>query len=195
MLRSILRYSIILYLESIRVIKVLYHVMQQCSITRLSFRIEHSKKSRITRFVRNTIPLLVQLVPSLLPPDVDLLFFPSLTMSSRIEKRRLKPSSTVRRKQLVEFIKEFGKEIPTKCTPCREAGRIYRVYVRSGRYGYYNTSNNPRYNIRVTASEFRRLSKERASLREKMSLYKEELEAARLTLDTAYKRYITALAK
>jgi hypothetical protein len=59
--------------------------------------------------------------------------------------------------------------MPTKCTPCREAGRVYKVYVRSGRYSAYNASNSKRCDIRVTASEFSRLSKERKSLVKKVS--------------------------
>jgi len=115
--------------------------------------------------------------------------------SSRIVKPRSKTSSTDRRRTLVELIDFFGEDMPTKCAPCREAGRVCRVHVRSGRCGGCNASNNARCDIRITASEFRRLSKERSSLRDKLVLHKEELESARLALNAAHERYMTALAK
>ena len=117
------------------------------------------------------------------------------SLPTRILKPRLKQSSTDRRKNTAYLIKLLGNEMPTKCSPYKEAGRVYKVYVRSGRYGSYNASNNPRYNILVTASEFRRLAKERSSLKEKMSLYRTELDAARIALEAAYERYSVALAK
>lgn len=85
--------------------------------------------------------------------------------------------------------------MPTKCSPCKEAGRVCKVHVRSGRCGACNASNNPRCDIQVTASEFRRLAKERTSLKEKMSLHRAELDSARLALEAAHERYSVALAK
>lgn len=119
-------------------------------------------------------------------------------MSSRITKRKssaTKAPSTLRRERLAELIADFGEDMPTKCTPCKESGRICRVHVKSGRCGSCNSTNNSRCDIRVTSSEFRRLSKERASLKEKLRLHREELDAARLALEAAHERYSIALSK
>ena len=55
---------------------------------------------------------------------------------------------------------------------------MYYVYVKSSRCSTYYASNSKRYDIRVTASKFRCLGKERVALREKLhSTYKEATEA------------------
>ena len=96
-------------------------------------------------------------------------FFPSLSAIVAIPPRVQKPkkskgNSTVRRHGLADFVELYGDEMPTKYTPCKKAGRICRVYINSGRYGAYNASNSDDCDIRVTASKFRRLVKERTSL-------------------------------
>lgn len=116
--------------------------------------------------------------------------------SYRVSKRQpSKSSSTDRRKNTAHIIELFGDEMPTKCSPCKKAGRVCKVHVRSGRCGACNASNDSSCDIQVTASEFRRLAKERNSLREKMSSHRGELEAARLALEAAHDRYSSALAK
>ena len=67
--------------------------------------------------------------------------------SSRISKPRSKQSSTDRRKNTAYLIELLGNEMLTKCSPYKEAGRVYKVYVRSSRYRAYNASNNSRYDI------------------------------------------------
>jgi hypothetical protein len=115
-------------------------------------------------------------------------------MSSRISKRKPK-SSTVRRATLATFIESFGDEMPTKCSPCKAAGRVCRVHVRSGRCGACNRTNDLSCDISVTASEFQRLLRERKTLNDKLLANRQELEAARSALDVAHERYATALAK
>lgn len=125
-------------------------------------------------------------------------FLIPLKMSFRINKRKsfsAQASSTLRRARLAELIADFGEVMPTKCTPCRDAGRVCRVHVKSGRCGACNSSNNSRCDIRITSSEFRRLIKERTSLKEKLRVHREELDAARLALEAAHERYSVALSK
>lgn len=71
-------------------------------------------------------------------------------MSSRINKRKsssAKAPSTLRRERLAALIADFGEDMPTKYTPYKEAGRICRVHVKSGRYRACNSVNNSRYDI------------------------------------------------
>ena len=117
-----------------------------------------------------------------------------MSSSSRVEKPS-KSSSTVRRKNLGRHVEAYGDIMPTKCTPCKEANRVCRVHVRSGRCGACNNTNNKRCDIQVTASEFRRLVKRREVLKESLSQSNDELELARSALDAAHERFSTALAK
>ena len=114
--------------------------------------------------------------------------------SSRVSKQK-KSSSTVRRHNLGNYVETYGDIMPTKCTPCKEAGRVCRVHVRSGRCGACNNTNNTGCDIQVTASEFRRLVSKRDALKRNLSESNDELESARSALDAAHERFSTALAK
>ena len=81
---------------------------------------------------------------------------------------RSKRSSTEDRKQLGSFIQANGEIMPTACSNCRKNGRVCRVHVRSGRCGECNLHGLKTCNIKITASEWSRLSKERAKLLDKI---------------------------
>lgn len=124
-------------------------------------------------------------------------------MPPRVQKpKKSKGDSTVRRHGLADFVELYGDEMPTKCTPCKRAGRICRVHINSGRCGACNASNSDDCDIRVTASEFRRLAKERTSLQRKLKDSRDAVSKARdrvvevqAMMDAAQEGYRTALAK
>ncbi len=66
------------------------------------------------------------------------------------------------------FTDTHGEVMPTVCTPCRNSNLVCRVHVQSGRCNNCNHSNNSQCDIRVTALEFSKLSKERVSLLKRM---------------------------
>ena len=92
--------------------------------------------------------------------------------------------------------------MPTKCTPCKKAGRICRVYINSSRCSACNALNSDDCDIRVTASEFRRLAKERTSLQRKLKDSRDAVSKARdrvveiqAIMDAAQEGYRTALSE
>ena len=85
--------------------------------------------------------------------------------------------------------------MPTKCTPCREASRVCKVHIRSGRYSACNASNSKRCDIYMTTLEFSRLSKERALLDIKLKEAYKLVELAYAKLLEANKQFNTAYTK
>ena len=85
--------------------------------------------------------------------------------------------------------------MPTKCTPCREASRICKVHIRSGRCSVYNASNSKRCDIYVTTLEFSRLLKEQASLDVKLKEAHKLVELAYTKLLEANEQFNTAYTK
>ena len=70
-----------------------------------------------------------------------------------------------------------------------------RVHVRSGRYSECNRSNNGSCDIRVTASKFRRLSKERDSLLKRVDNTRSATVLAQDALIAAQEQYNQAFIK
>lgn len=94
------------------------------------------------------------------------LAFPLLsTMSSRISKPpSSKRSSTKDRKFLADFILAHGETMPRACANCQKHGRVCKVHIRSGRCGECVSRNSQGCDIKVSSSEWSRLSKERSKL-------------------------------
>ena len=107
---------------------------------------------------------------------------PSLAQSLKLDKRvpypRLLPSSQFRKiptirtssnsttycLDLTNFIDVFGDTIVQKYSNCAKHNRLYKVYLRSRKYNYYNRKNIG-CDIKVIQLEFRRLTKEKQKLR------------------------------
>ena len=85
--------------------------------------------------------------------------------------------------------------MPTKCTPCQEAGRICKVHIRSGLCSVCNASNSKRCDIYITTLEFSRLLKERASLDIKLKEAYKLVELAYAKLLEANEQFNTAYTK
>lgn len=75
-----------------------------------------------------------------------------------------KSSSSDDRKRLGIFIRANGEIMPRACSNCRRLGRVCKVHVRSGRCSECNIHGLKGCDIKITASEWERLSKERAKL-------------------------------
>lgn len=95
----------------------------------------------------------------------------------RPNKQAVKESSTVRRKNLGNFIEVFGDAMPKACSNCRRLDLECKVHVKSGICGKCHLSGGQKScDVRVTQEEWLRLVSERARLLEEV---KKALEAQR----------------
>jgi predicted metal-binding protein len=76
-------------------------------------------------------------------------------------------ASTLRRHELADFIDLFGEIIVKKYSTCVKANQIYQVHVRSGKCRACNKLSQ-RYDIKVTQSEFQRLTTEKIRLKKEI---------------------------
>jgi hypothetical protein len=86
-------------------------------------------------------------------------------------------SSTTRRHRLSEFIETFGEVMVQKCTTCAKYQRVCKVHVRSGKCSEC-VRRGQRCDVRVTQSEFKRLSDEKEKLRKQIQESRNAQEAA-----------------
>jgi hypothetical protein len=96
-------------------------------------------------------------------------------------------ASTLRRRELADFIDLFGETMVKKCSTCVKHNRICRVHVRSGKCGACNRLGQ-RCDVKVTQSEFQRLAAEKARL-------KKEIQESRDKQEAAFKVHEEALAE
>jgi len=91
-------------------------------------------------------------------------------------------NSTQRRLDLAAFIDTFGDDMVQKCSTCVKHNRVCKVHLRSGRCNHCNRQNQ-RCDVKVTQSEFRRLTEEKQKLKrqidEALSAQAAALEALR----------------
>jgi hypothetical protein len=91
-------------------------------------------------------------------------------------------NSTIRRLELADFIDVFGDTMVKKCANCAEHGRVCKIHLRSGKCNHCNRMNL-RCDVKVTQSEFRRLTEEKQKLKrqidEALSAQADALEALR----------------
>ena len=120
----------------------------------------------------------------------------SLELDKRVSCPRLLPSSwfrkmpavrtsstsTTRRLDLANFIDVFGDTMVQKCSNCAKHNRLCKVHLRSGKCNHCNRKNIG-CDVKVTQSEFRRLTEEKQKLRrqidEALSAQAEALEMLR----------------
>ena len=88
-----------------------------------------------------------------------------------------RPSSTIRRHRLYEFIESAGEVMVKKCSTCEKHGRICKVHVRSGKCSEC-LRRGQRCDVKVTQSEFKRLAEEKDRLRKRIQESRDEQEAA-----------------
>ena len=86
-------------------------------------------------------------------------------------------SSTDRRKVLGVFVNAHGSVMVQKCSACKKHKTACLVHVRSGRCGAC-LDRNGRCDVRITQSEFRRLTAAKKKLEEKLQAAVEAQEAA-----------------
>jgi predicted transglutaminase-like cysteine proteinase len=95
---------------------------------------------------------------------------------------RTSSNSTTRRINLADFLDAFRDTIVQKCSTCVKHNRVCKVHLRSGRYNNCNRMNQ-KCDIKVTQSEFRRLTEEKQKLKrqidEALSAQADALEALR----------------
>lgn len=97
----------------------------------------------------------------------------------RPSKQTVKENSTVRRKNLGEFIQSFGDKMPRACSNCRRLGVECKVHVRSGICGKCHLAGSGQTcDVRVTQEEWARLISERARLLQEMKVAMETQKAA-----------------
>lgn len=97
----------------------------------------------------------------------------------RPPKQTVKENSTVRRKNLGEFIQSFGDKMPRACSNCRRLGVECKVHVRSGICGKCHLAGSGQTcDVRVTQEEWSRLISERARLLQEMKQAVEAQKAA-----------------
>jgi hypothetical protein len=77
-------------------------------------------------------------------------------------------NSTTRRLELADFIDIFGDTIVQKCSNCVKHNRLCKVHLRSGKCNYYNCQNLW-CDVKVTQSEFRRLTEEKQKLKRQIN--------------------------
>ena len=91
-------------------------------------------------------------------------------------------NSTTRRLDLADFIDSFGDIMVQKCSSCVQHNRVCKVHLRSGKCNHCNRKNIG-CDVKVTQSEFRRLTEEKQKLRrqidEALSAQAEALEMLR----------------
>lgn len=91
-------------------------------------------------------------------------------------------NSTERRIDLADFIDNFGDIMVQKCSSCVKHNLVCKVHLRSGKCNYCNRKNL-RCDVKVTQSEFRRLTDEKQKLKrqidEALSAQADALEALR----------------
>jgi hypothetical protein len=91
-------------------------------------------------------------------------------------------NSTERRLDLADFIDNFGDTMVQKCSNCAQHNHVCKVHLRSGKCNHCNRKNL-RCDVKVTQSEFRRLTEEKQKLRrqidEALSAQADALEALR----------------
>ena len=76
-------------------------------------------------------------------------------------------NSTSRRSELASFVETFGDDMVQKCSTCAKHNRVCRVHLRSGKCSAC-LHRNQRCDVRVTQSEFRRLTEEKHKLKRKI---------------------------
>lgn len=89
-----------------------------------------------------------------------------------------KRNSTERRLDLAVFIDLYGDVMPVACSNCREAKRVCRVHISSGRCSECNRSNAKDCNIRISADEWEAIRAEKERLQSRLEAV--ELEAQEL---------------
>lgn len=75
-----------------------------------------------------------------------------------------KRNTAEERKQLGYFIRSNGEIMPRACSNCRKHGRVCKVHARSGRCSECNVHGLKGCDIKITESEWNRLSKQRAKV-------------------------------
>lgn len=78
-----------------------------------------------------------------------------------------RPSSTIRRRRLYDFVESAGEVMVKKCSSCERHGRVCKVHIRSGKCSEC-LRRGQRCDVKVTQSEFKRLAEEKVRLREKI---------------------------
>jgi predicted transglutaminase-like cysteine proteinase len=73
-------------------------------------------------------------------------------------------NSTTRRLELADIIDNFGDIMVQKCSSYTKHNRVYKVHLRSRKCNYCNRQNQ-RCDVKVTQSEFRRLTEEKQKLK------------------------------
>jgi len=95
---------------------------------------------------------------------------------------RTTSNSTTRRLDLADIIDAFGDTMVRKCSNCAKHNRLCKVHLRSGKCNHCNRRNID-CDVKVTQSEFRRLTEEKQKLRrqidEALSAQAEALEMLR----------------
>jgi len=87
------------------------------------------------------------------------------------KQQQPKESSTVRRRNLGNFIQVFGDTMPKACSNCRRLGLECKVHVKSGVCGKCHLSGSgTTCDVRVTQEEWSRLVAERARLLNEMKV-------------------------
>ena len=92
-------------------------------------------------------------------------------------------NSTFRRLELAEFIENFGDTMVQKCSSCVKHSRVCKVHLRSGKCNHCNRLNQ-KCDVKLTQSEFRRLTEEKQKLKrqidEALSAQADALDALRI---------------
>ena len=95
---------------------------------------------------------------------------------------RTTSNSTTRRLDLADIIDAFGDTMVRKCSNCAKHNRLCKVHLGSGKCNHCNRKNID-CDVKVTQSEFRRLTEEKQKLRrqidEALSAQAEALEMLR----------------
>jgi hypothetical protein len=91
-------------------------------------------------------------------------------------------NSTTRRLELADFLDNFGDIMVQKCSSYVKHNRVCKVHLRSRKCNHCNRQNQ-RCDVKVTQSEFRRLTEEKQKLKrqidEALSAQADALEALR----------------
>lgn len=87
------------------------------------------------------------------------------------------PASTRRRYRLYQFVESFGETMVTKCKTCTKHNRVCRVHVRSGKCSEC-LKRGQRCDVKVTQSEFQRLSGEKERLQRRIKESREAQDEA-----------------
>lgn len=103
-------------------------------------------------------------------------------------------SSTTRRHRLYEFVESFGETMVKKCSTCAKHNRVCKVHVRSGKCSEC-LRRGQRCDVKVTQSEFHRLTSEREKLQNSIKESREAQNEALKASEKALEELRTARAR